>query len=60
MSRRVQAVILCEDKQQEVFVRRLLVTMGWPKRNLRLETGAARPGFAEEFGRKQFPKEVRA
>jgi len=60
MSRRVQAVILCEDKQQEVFVRRLLVTMEWPKRNLRLEPAPAGQGSAEQFVRKQFPKESRA
>ena len=60
MSRRVQVVVLCEDRQQAVFVRRLLVEMGWCKRRLRFENAPAGQGSAEQFVRKRFPKELRA
>ena len=39
MSRRVQLILLCEDEQQEAFLRRLLEHLGWPKRQLRVVRG---------------------
>ena len=55
--RRVQIVILCEDKQQEVFARHFLKKRGF--------TGNIKPkicleGAGEQFVRDNYPKEVKA
>ncbi len=60
MSRKVQLVLLCEDSQHEVFARRFLVKMGWPTRSLRVEKSPGGRGSAEQFVRKQFPRELKA
>lgn len=57
--RRVQIVILCEDRQQEVFARHFL-----KKRGIRGEfrVKVCPPGSqsGEQYVRTQYPKEVRA
>ncbi|MBC1222176.1 hypothetical protein GNF10_06275 [Nostoc sp. UCD121] len=57
--RRVQIVILCEDKQQEVFARHFLKKRGFIlDRNLRIEI--CPKGAGEQFVRKRYPAEVKA
>ena len=58
MKRRGQIVILCEDLQHEVFIRRFLRKQGWQRRQLRVERSAAGSGSAEQFVREQFPCEL--
>ena len=48
-SRRVELVILCEDRQQEVFIRRFLVRMGWEPRTIRPEIAPPGKGSAKQF-----------
>lgn len=60
MSRRVQLVLLCEDKQQEVFGRRFLNAVGWETRSMRVEKAPAGRGAGEQFVRERFPRELKA
>lgn len=56
--RRARIVLLCEDKQQEVFVRRFLK----PRTNHPIRVVSAPPGegSGEQFVREQYPRELRA
>ena len=56
--RRAQIVLLCEDKQQEVFVRRFLK----PRTNhpIRAVSAPRGEGSGEQFVREQYPTELRA
>ena len=56
--RRVQAVLLCEDLQHEVFVRRFFKKYGWDTRWWRVERAPPGRGSAEQFVRKQYPVEL--
>lgn len=58
MSRKVQLVLLCEDKQHEAFLRRFFEGMGW-KKPVRVERAPTGRGSAEQFVRKRFAKELR-
>ncbi|HSF38979.1 MAG TPA: hypothetical protein VLT87_04240 [Thermoanaerobaculia bacterium] len=60
MSRRVQLVLLCEDKQHEVFARRFLNEMGLETRSMRVEKAPGGRGAAEQFVRNRFPVELKA
>ncbi|HEX3556440.1 MAG TPA: hypothetical protein VIA62_24735 [Thermoanaerobaculia bacterium] len=60
MSRRVQLVLLCEDKQQEAFARRFLNAIGWETRAMRVEKAPAGRGAGEQFVRERFPRELKA
>ena len=60
MSRTVQIVLLCEDQQQETFVRRFLKSAGWPTRRLRVEKTPRAGGSAEQYVRERFPIELAA
>jgi hypothetical protein len=60
MSRNVQIVLLCEDKQQATFTRRLLNEMRWSTRRLRIEQAPPGRGSAEQFVRERFPTELAA
>jgi len=60
VSRRAQLVLLCEDKQQEVFARRFLNAIGWETRSMRVEKAPAGRGAGEQFVRERFPKELKA
>lgn len=60
MSRRVQLVLLCEDKQHEAFARRFLNELGWETRAMRVEKAPGGRGAGEQFVRKRFPLELRA
>ena len=58
MSRRVQLVFLCEDKQQRAFLSRFFGKMGWPKA-LWTRGGWESGGSAGQFVRKRFVEELR-
>ena len=58
--RRVRAVLLCEDLQHEVFVRRFFKKHGWDTRWWRVERAPPGRGSAEQFVRKQYPVELTA
>ena len=61
MSRRnVQLVILCEDSQQECFLRRFFEKRGRDKRVLRVVKAPAGQGAADQFVRDRFPTELAA
>lgn len=59
MSRKVQLVLLCEDKQHEAFARRFLNEMGWEMRALRVEKAPGGRGAGEQFVRNRFPLELK-
>lgn len=58
MSRNVQLVLLCEDRQHETFARRFLANAGWSTRRLRVELAPDGRGSAEQFVRERFPIEL--
>lgn len=58
--RRVQVVILCEDKQHSVFVRRYMKGLGYGNRQIRQLPIPCGKGAAEQYVRKQYPTEVQA
>jgi len=58
MSRSVQIVLLCEDRQHETFVRRFLNKTGQQIRDIRVSIAPPGRGAAEQFVRKQFPIEL--
>jgi hypothetical protein len=60
MSRKVSLVLLCEDSQHEVFVRRFLKKAGWSDQRPRVEKAPKGRGSAEQFVRERFPKELSA
>lgn len=59
MSRNVRLILLCEDQQHEVFVRRFLKKDGWTLRDLRPVVSPPGQGSAEQFVRKEFPRWLR-
>ena len=58
MSRNVQIVLLCEDRQHESFGRRFLEKAGWTKRQIRVERAPKGRGAGEQFVRIRFPREL--
>lgn len=60
VSRRVQLVLLCEDKQHEAFTRRFLTATGWETRAMRVEKAPGGRGAGEQFVRERFPRELKA
>ena len=64
VSREVQIVLLCEDRQHQVFVRRFLESTGRltckGKHRLRVEKASQGRGAAEQFVRERFPRELAA
>jgi hypothetical protein len=56
----VEVVILCEDRQQEVFIRRFLRVRGREHRQFRPVISPAGRGSGEQWVRERFPQEVRA
>ena len=53
-------VLLCEDKQTDVFVRRLLGQRNFSRRDIKTRELAAGRGSGEHWVRKQFPRELKA
>ena len=58
VTRNVQVVLLCEDRQQEVFARRFLKKTGWNTRELRVEKAPHGRGAGEQYVRDRFPTEL--
>ena len=56
MSRNVNVVILCEDRQHEAFARRFLALAGRSVRVQRVEVSPKGRGSGEHFVRKRFAK----
>lgn len=55
-----EIVILCEDRQQEVFARHFLIAGGVHKRRIRSKIAPHGQGSGEQFVRAQYPAEVKA
>jgi hypothetical protein len=58
--RSADILVLCEDLQQFVFVRRFLMANGWDNRRIRANISPFARGSAEQFVREQFPLELKA
>jgi len=58
MSRNVQVILLCEDRQHEAFARRFLTRAGRRLKVQRIEINPKGRGSAEQFVRERFPKEL--
>lgn len=58
--RRATILAICEDKQQECFIRRFLKDNGWENRALRFETAPGGEGSGEQWVRTRFPDELKA
>jgi hypothetical protein len=56
----VQVVILCEDQQQECFIRRFLILRKCDPHRFYVKKPGAGHGSAEQFVREEFPRELRA
>lgn len=57
---KAQFVLLCEDKQQEVFLRRFLKRRGCSERLARVEVAPNGRGAANNFVLSRFPRELSA
>ncbi len=60
MARYTQLVVLCEDRQQEVFARRFLVCCGIDPHRIYYKTSRQGRGSGEQYVREQYPVEVKA
>jgi hypothetical protein len=55
-----EVVVLCEDRQQEVFARYFLVKCGVHPRRIRVRIAPSGGGAGEQFVRDNYPSEVKA
>ena len=55
-----QTVILCEDQQQEVFIRHFLMRKGYTQRQMRIERCPSGKQAGEQFVRERYPAELKA
>ncbi len=55
----VELIILCEDLQQEVFVRHFFLSRGFHRRKIRVKRNPGGQGAGEQYVREQYPQEVR-
>ena len=53
-------IVLCEDRQQEVFVRAYLTSLGFRYDQLEFKTNPKGKGSGEQFVREEYLKEVKA
>jgi len=60
VSNYTQVVILCEDRQQEVFARHFLVKCGVNRHRIHVKVSPKGAGAAEQYVRQQYPVEVLA
>ncbi len=58
MSRDVDVVLLCEDRQHAAFARRFLEKRGWSRKRLRAIINPSGHGAGEQFAREHFPSEL--
>ena len=59
MSNYTQFVILCEDRQQEVFTRHFLASYGVHPRRIRIKIPPKGQGSGEQYVRQEYPREVK-
>jgi hypothetical protein len=59
MSDYVQIVILCEDRQQEVFARQFLIGCGIHQRRIRVNICPRGRGSGEQYVRQEYARETR-
>jgi hypothetical protein len=57
--RYTHVVVLCEDRQQEVFARHFLMGMGIERNRIRYRIAPSGKGAGEQYVRKAFTEEVR-
>jgi hypothetical protein len=60
MSDYTQVVILCEDRQQEVFARHFLIQCGVNRHRIRVNVAPSGLGSGEQHVRENFPDEVQS
>ncbi|MBC7964253.1 MAG: hypothetical protein H7Y05_15075 [Steroidobacteraceae bacterium] len=53
-------MILCEDQQQEVFIRHFLMKKGYTQRQMRIERCPSGKQAGEQFVREKYPAELKA
>jgi len=58
--RKISMVILCEDRQQEVFARQYLIECGVPRSKIRINICPKGKQAGEQYVRSQYPIEVKA
>ncbi len=54
-----QVVVLCEDRQQEVFARHFLVNCGINRHRIRVNVAPRGRGSGEQHVRQEYPREVK-
>ena len=59
MTSHARVIVLCEDRQHEVFMRTFLVSRGVPTRRIRVRIAPEGRGSGEQYVRTQYPKEVK-
>ena len=59
MSDYSQVIILCEDRQHEVFIRTFLVGRGISPHRIRVRIAPGGRGSGEQYVRRQYPREVK-
>jgi len=57
--RAARMIVLCEDLQHAVFIRRLLKDLGFPSRRIRIERAQTGKGAADRFVLDTYPEEVK-
>ena len=58
MSKSSRMIVLCEDRQHETLIYRLLKALGFPRRRIRTETSPRADGAADQFVRERYADEV--
>jgi len=59
MSDYSQVIIVCEDRQHEVFMRTFLISRGVSPRRIRVRIATKGKGSGEQYVRRQYPSEVK-
>ena len=59
MSNYTRFIILCEDRQQEVFARHFLVSCDVHPRRIRINISPKGQGSGEQYVRQEYPREVK-
>lgn len=57
MSKSSRMIVLCEDRQHETLIYRLLKALGFPRRRIRTETSPRADDAADQFVRERYADE---
>ncbi len=57
--RKVSLLLICEDQQQETFVRRFLIQSGWKSHQIRVKINPKGQGSGEQWVRRAYAQEVK-